>query len=547
MNKKQEWSLQILLAAGAAVSLFLFLTNAIPLIQWGWIGEMAKKSRYVRPMQISVAIFFTILLAVNLWAPALYARLYPVRALRRLMRLRLRYLLAGMGIAYALTFIAVGFARHEALETRAFDLGIFAQAVWNTLQGDFLHCSLKNDICLLGDHFSPLVAALAPLYALWQDPRMLLIVQACAGAACIVPIAWVAREQLKERGWILAFAVAFCLFWPAKSVLHEDFHPEVLVEPLLLLAFILLEKKRLGWFLACLLAAVSAKENIWGIAFMFGVYAFVWKRLRGLGAGLMAVSAGMFLVSVNVLIPFFGDGSYLYRGSYAGLLQNPAGGIVRSLVNPESLHYISKLFGPLLFTSFFHPPTLVLTFPVLFQNLLSLNPAMRSTNYHYTAGLTPFLFVSSVYGLKALLSRKILPGRTGTWVILVFLAVGVLNSGASEYFYIWKSRKHMTPHSRAVIEKLRAVAPGASVLTHNNFVPQLVNRKRIYQFEYIPSPTKAEQARNLGVDFVIFDAAFWEPGTAPVETAANELIKYGYALEYTQDGFSIYRKAGNIR
>jgi uncharacterized membrane protein len=534
--------MQVAISLSFVAWLFLFLTNAVPFIQWGWIPEMVKKSRYVRPMQISASIYFMLLMLARAFNPAFFESLFPVRIVRWLMRLRIRYLIAAMGTAYALVFIVVGFARHAALETRAFDLGIFAQAVWNTLRGDFLFSSIKNNICLLGDHFEPLVALIAPFYAMWPDPRMLLILQAIAGAACVIPIAIIARDQLKERSWILVFALAFCLFWPAKSVLHEDFHPEVLVEPLLLFAFILFDKKRAGWGLLLLLVAVTAKESIWGIVFAFGLYVFVWKRHRTLGALMMSVSVILFLLTVKFFVPALGDGRYLYSGSYAVLLQNPVGGLLGKLFSYDSLQYVSKLFVPFLLTPLFHFPTLFLTFPVLFQNLLSSNEVMRSTNYHYTAGLTPFLFIASIYGLKTLLSRYPFFQRNRTYVLLVFLAVSILNSGASEYFYLWKSSKHITPHNRMVIEQLRAIEPEYSVLTHNNFIPQLANRKRVYQFEYIASPTKAEQARKLDVDVVIFDPAFWEPGTASVEQTVKELLKSGYSLEYAHDGFNIYRK-----
>ena len=48
---------------------------------------------------------------------------------------------------------------------------------------------------LLGDHFHPLIAVLAPLYWIWDDPRMLLLAQAALFAASMVPVARFAERR----------------------------------------------------------------------------------------------------------------------------------------------------------------------------------------------------------------------------------------------------------------------------------------------------------------------------------------------------------------
>ena len=75
--------------------------------------------------------------------------------------------------------------RHRAFESGRFDLGNMTQAVWSTAHGDFLSVTDVHgeQISRLGSHFDPILALLAPLWWLWPDPELLLVVQAVAVAS----------------------------------------------------------------------------------------------------------------------------------------------------------------------------------------------------------------------------------------------------------------------------------------------------------------------------------------------------------------------------
>ena len=49
--------LDILVILAGFSAIFFLLTNGVPLVQAGWVGELGKKSRYVRLMIVSVAVF----------------------------------------------------------------------------------------------------------------------------------------------------------------------------------------------------------------------------------------------------------------------------------------------------------------------------------------------------------------------------------------------------------------------------------------------------------------------------------------------------------
>jgi hypothetical protein len=95
-------------------------------------------------------------------------------------------------------------------------------------------------------------------------------------------------------------------------------------------------------------------------------------------------------------------------------------------------------------------------------------------------------------------------------------------------------------------KKLAGVPPEARVLTHNSLIPQVCNRKYVYQFNYNPSPTKLEFAEKYGADVVIWDERLWEPGTEPPDDTLDEFRKAGYQVVREKDGFYILQKSGGL-
>ena len=86
----------------------------------------------------------------------------------------------------AAVLVALPLARHFTFQS-GYDLALFAQAYWNTLQGDFLYSSLKGGMVLWGDHFNPIALAIVPFYRIWPAPETLLVIQSLALVASWIP------------------------------------------------------------------------------------------------------------------------------------------------------------------------------------------------------------------------------------------------------------------------------------------------------------------------------------------------------------------------
>src|SRR5262249_59069871 len=97
----------------------------------------------------------------------------------------------------AVGYSVFALARYHTFQTGSYDLVIFDQAVRSyahfrpgisIIKG--LHNGFGPHFSVLGDHWSPILAVLAPLYWLFDGPQTLLVAQAVLFALAIPPI-WV--------------------------------------------------------------------------------------------------------------------------------------------------------------------------------------------------------------------------------------------------------------------------------------------------------------------------------------------------------------------
>src|SRR3989338_4343920 len=83
----------------------------------------------------------------------------------------------------------------------ASDLAIYSQVFWNTSYGRWFEMSIHPQ-SYIGDHFEPLILLLTPIYSLWRDPRMLLILQTLAIQLAVIPIYLLARNIFQKNASI---------------------------------------------------------------------------------------------------------------------------------------------------------------------------------------------------------------------------------------------------------------------------------------------------------------------------------------------------------
>ncbi len=106
------------------------------------------------------------------------------------------------------------FQKHAAFNTRTYHFARFDQAIWNTLHGRLLFSTLLN-MSVLGNHFSPFLASLSPLFLIWNNARMLFVAQAVSVA--VAGIFLYKTVRVKHAALAPWFLLAFYL----NPAIHE--------------------------------------------------------------------------------------------------------------------------------------------------------------------------------------------------------------------------------------------------------------------------------------------------------------------------------------
>ena len=205
-------------------------------------------------------------------------------------------------IAFACAGAFLMFQKHAAFNTRTYDLARFDQAIWNTLHGRFLYSSIL-DMCILGNHFSPFLALLSPLFLIWNDVRMLFLVQMVSVAVTGLLLFRIVRARHAALApW---FLLAFYLNPAVHEVTLFEFRRVVPAMPFLAMALHALYTKRRGRMAIGLALALLCKENVGFIVFMVGFYLLVFERDWKWGIPVMLVG-GAWAVLVSLwVIPAF--------------------------------------------------------------------------------------------------------------------------------------------------------------------------------------------------------------------------------------------------
>lgn len=213
-----------------------------------------------------------------------------------------------LGALVAAGYTVAAFRRHDGLMT-GMDLTIFDQAVRALAHGQAPVSAMKHPgMNLWGDHFHPGIVVLAPLYWLWDDPRVLLLAQAVLlGAACTVLARAAARRLtgVLEYRHVLAAAItlaaALAVASGVQSALTFDFHEVALgILPLALACSALLDGR---WraFASWTLLLLAVKEDMGLI--VVGLAAVAWllgRRRLALALGASAVAWTAFAVRVAI-------------------------------------------------------------------------------------------------------------------------------------------------------------------------------------------------------------------------------------------------------
>ncbi|MDR1189250.1 MAG: DUF2079 domain-containing protein [Bifidobacteriaceae bacterium] len=480
---------------------------------------------------------------------------------------------AGLG-----TYLVLTLARWHRQDAPSLDLAIFEQAVKGYAHFGPPTVDLKGPgVNQLGDHFSPVLALLAPFYRLFPSPVTLLVAQCVLVALSIIPVTNAARRFLGTWQGV-CLGAAYALSWGLQNGVDVQFHEYAFAVPMLafaLAAALTGHWRSAAWWAAALL---TVKEDLGLTVIAFGSVMAVqgWLRHRRQAAAptvpdtalaspvaqdsgdraesrhpgspqmtalkpsesgdpsgpLAECRAGLVLAAIGlaamvlvftVIIPALrADGWYYW--DKLGASGAPGLGLIVGLLDPPvKLGTLLMVSAVVLGVCWFSPWGLV-ALPTLAWRFASTDPAHWGTAWHYSMILMPVVFLAAVDALRRWRAsrrrwvRALVP--TATVASLVFALVATASFPLANLF---KPATYRAPERADQAEQvLDAIESGASVASDRGLVTRLATTRTVYWLGDYPEQVQP--------DYVLIDPlSGWQSDPGAAETYAEAI--YGGRYE----------------
>jgi uncharacterized membrane protein len=421
-----------------------------------------------------------------------------------------RVLLVALALLSAGLYALDDWRRYETYRSAGYDVGIFDQAIRQYAHFEAPVSSLKGvGFSLLGDHFSPILAVIAPLFWIWSDTRMLGLVLAALVASSVFPVFAFCERRLGP-GLALLTTAAYVFWWPVQGLVAFDFHEIAFAVPLVAWLIDSLDRGRRGTVVAICLVLLLVREDMGFVLCTVAVMLAARRQLRLAGA-LAVVGVAAFELITRVVIPGFspvGTWGYWAYPALGGDAQSALAHIVLHPVDTARL-FVSVAAKRVLLVCLFLPPTLLsllspytlLAVPILVERLLSSRPFLWSFNFQYNAILAPILVLATVDTLARLTRRPTSRARVARMLVVGLFAFTVVGGTAlagnlyplQDVFTVkgWAA----TARTRAASEVVARIPQRVCVEADDRLIPHLIGR------DYLVPPNGSEDiATWLAVD-----------------------------------------------
>jgi len=331
-----------------------------------------------------------------------------------------------------------------------------------------------------------------------------------------------------------------------------DFHAVTFATTLLLASFYFLIKQRYFLLTIFLISSGITKEQVWSITSLFGFPLLLQKakRIKFLGIGIIMFSLALFIYFIWYIIPQNLGSQHFALAYYSDFGNSPTEVVENIFLSPlkiipilfenSRLEYLKQLFMPMVFLSILAPVFLVFIVPDLLINLLSSNPQLHQIYYQYSATITPFIFISSIFAVKTIIKwfPKIPKFYIGFY-LLVFTIIscylfgplpGSKNSNLDMFTKPYSNKKVVENFLLTISEKY-------SVATTNNLGAHLSHRQNI--------ATIPKGIDNADIVLFLLNDRFAQPSLDDQIKMVNEMKSdKNYIKIFEKDDFVVFKKQG---
>lgn len=420
-------------------------------------------------------------------------------------------LLAGVLIAFfAIAYVRLALYNHYIFRTGE-DLAHYGQSLWHLSHGRLPYSSFKGFV-LWGDHGHFIMALLAPLFRLWPDVRLLLILQALAVTLSGLAVFRVAAHRLASRWFGLATLFSYLSFIGIQYALNFDFHPSVLTGVALCWVLYALYFKQPWLYGVALGLGLLTREDAGPIFFLLGVYLLLRRRWR-LGLATMAVAATVFLLVVYQIMPIWTPGGVplLYLDDdnknfwhlVGNFLKYPQVYLQDMFDTEQKRATINTLFASFGYLPLLSPFTYITTASIFFSRFVNTNDYRWAIDNHSNANILPLLVFGAIFAahtvtraftrltgrLPVTLPPRLVSLALGSWLVVSALLTGWTSSALPLPHFFSPASWPVTdvPAARAASFATAVathIAPTDKVSASSGMTGHLSSRWDIYNFPH---------------------------------------------------------------
>lgn len=376
--------------------------------------------------------------------------------------------------------------------TSCYDFGLFSQMfhyMKETGQA-LITCERDGLLSHFAVHFSPIFYLLLPVYMLVPKPETLLVMQALVVASGVIPLILICKRHKLSSAAICAFSAVYTLYPCFAGGCFTYIHENNFLAPLVLWLVYFCERGKALPKLIFTVLLLCVKEDAAVYAAVIALYFLFTNKNYKCNLLMLIISVIWFIVVTNYLSKH-GDGVMTYRyGNYildgSGSLWAMIGSIIKNPVyvlqqcfTKEKLTFILQMLLPVMFMPFMTKKITryILVIPFLLINLMTNYQYQFDIGFQYGFGSGALLIYLSIINYSELERPKLLLCSLCCSVIIFF--------GLYYHRLDYREKYEKNAHEREVIDAALEVIPkDASVISSTFLLPNLSQRKEIYDLEY---------------------------------------------------------------
>lgn len=340
--------------------------------------------------------------------------------------------LIGIIILYSSFLFLITISNYNRMISQSIDVQHYHIQVWKL--SEFTIPSYN-----WSQHFEPILFFLAPIYWFFKEPGILMILQAIIFISGAIPVYLTVKKYLYSRLVGLSLAFAYLAFGGTQFGIAYGFHPIMFFPTIFLWMYYFYKEKRGKLYFLFVLLSLMVKEEVSFIMIFWGIYLFIFKKDRKLGALTIGLGVLWYILCFYIIFPKFNPGQgFGYWGQYSQQYGNGVIGIIayiilnpldflKTLITPSyKIDTFVQSFGSFSFLMFLFPPSFIIVIPALFEKLLSNNIAAVN-GAHYSAALTAVTLVATIESLMRIVKSKLFieyAGKASLFIgaLLLYLA-----------------------------------------------------------------------------------------------------------------------------